>query len=599
MPENPQERQLAQAYDISDELARERVAYFPHEFLQNLQKTDEYLFQEFLALSSARAAEEDTETVSLLDKLDTALTDFEQKTEAAKSPEAKYWLAALKDTGFDDSLVQKLLDYADNAPTPLGVFYSNHELMPPGFIPSLETDRAIVAMIKGRFTKNGRFSSDKLYAAYQGALLDPRSEDSRVAKEAADFILMKIPVFKGVRKKAAVQKAAAEAARQRSETIREYVDVYADTPVGELLVDAKNVVKEIYDAGNVTSAASYGVRLKDLAKQMEDSTDDVEDEARVEEEIRKIYGEMLVDADALRKPEVLAEPLSSEAEETPGEQAVVQSQSESVPAATQPEVKEPEINSEAKFFASLKNDGWKKYADLTPEADGAGTLVFKGLDKGTPEYIHSRLHHFFGLNGAAVKEDPSKLDITVNGAPATWGVTKEYPDGTLVGANGRRLWVENGTKIEWEKKPNPAISKVTGPIEEKTALTEVEIEALNTRFLTLITIGDNLTKQERMATADYKAVSEKSRSFLETKGHQAEQVAAAKAVYDSKMASIASERDALAKAYKKMEPAVAQLDLTGNPKKGYERMFAFARQVAKTTSAVASAEPTAASMDKG
>ncbi|MFA4815587.1 MAG: hypothetical protein WC653_05900, partial [Candidatus Gracilibacteria bacterium] len=414
----------------------------------------------------------------------------------------------------------------------------------------------------------------------QGALLDPRSEDSRVAKEAADFILMKIPVFKGVREKAAVQKAAA----QRSRDVQSYVGTYADTTVGQLLVDAENVAHEIHDAGGVTSAINYNTRINDLAAQME-NPDDAEGRAGVEAEIRKIYGEMLVDADALRKPEVLAEPLPSEAEGTPGEQAVVQSQPESIPAAAQPEVKEPEINSETDFLASLAGDGWKKYADLTG-TNKSGSLVFKGLDEGTPEYIHSRLHHFFGPDGAAIKEaDPSKLDIEVDGKVAGWKGIAGYSDGTLVEAKtGKRLWVKNGTKIEW-KKAESGISKVVTP-EKTPALAETELAArakeiaeLHNSLLVLIKKEDTLVKRENDAIATYKAVREGSRGLLETKNHQKKQVAAAEQMYNQRIAAINEGRRALAEGYEKLRPALAKVDMTIIPEKGNENTLAFAKQI--------------------
>lgn len=117
------------------------------------------------------------------------------------------------------------------------------------------------------------------------------------------------------------------------------------------------------------------------------------------------------------------------------------------------------IASEAEFAATLSGEGWKKYVDLSGTTEG-GSITIKGLDKGTPEYKYSRIHHFFGPQGAAMKlTGLDNYNLTVSGKKAEWKSTSQYPSGTLVEAGtDNRLWVENGTRIEWKKKEAPLVA---------------------------------------------------------------------------------------------------------------------------------------------
>lgn len=117
--------------------------------------------------------------------------------------------------------------------------------------------------------------------------------------------------------------------------------------------------------------------------------------------------------------------------------------------------------SEAEFAARLK----AKPGDYAKETDegralkaggnGGEIVITLPTDETNGDYLNSRIHHFFGNDGSGALvtvSNPMRHVIHVNGVQVWWEPTPQYPNGTLVNQEHQRVWVENGTKINWLKQ---------------------------------------------------------------------------------------------------------------------------------------------------
>ncbi len=505
MAETPQ-KQLEKAYDVSDALAEVGKGVYPYEFLADLQHTDPVLFQEFTTLNE-KSAEDESYELGLLAELDNALADYEQAVEDAKPSEAKDWLRECETYGLDDRFIGKLLTYVATSKTPLGAVYSNTELIPLGYSPSLATDKLIVQMIQTNFSEGGIFSRAKLFKAYQEA--KPGTEAYRKAKEAADFIYVKSPAFKEVRAESARQKAAAEAARAKAESVSRYTEAYKDTPVEDILADVEVITHELHDMGEDALAVKYSSEAQELKKAYENPYEP-EQQSEMAAEIRKMYSNLLIDLDEVRAKNVSSAPAdapaqtvpvagvtAAEASATDTDSTTVDTGSGKVEAA--PSKVEPTISNEVEFLSSLRGDGWKRLATLQDSGDSGKVTVNIPSDKTSPDYLYSRIHHFVGKD-ESVKElkAPEKYMVTINGREAEWKATDDYKEGTWVDpTTDKRVLVEGGTTtIEWKKKEAPAVAKIE-PTADELARKEAE-EAKK--------LADAQAESERVALAKKEAI---------------------------------------------------------------------------------------------
>lgn len=518
---------LEKAYSLSDELAEMGKGDYPYEFLTDLQKSDPYLFQEFLTLDQSQ--DEDSE-VGVLAELDSALAAFEQKVEEAKPSEAKDWMRTCEANGYNDVFIRKLLSYVVSTSKPLGEVYSNKELIPGGYVPSLGTDQAIARMIQKYYSEGGQFSQAKLFEAYQKSLSNPRSNEHRVAKEAADFILQKGPAFKEVRAKAAEQKAAAETARREAAEKAEYLSANADLSMPQVLTDLEDMIKDMVDMGDTAKGFGYSQELKELRDLYENPIDDAQQEESAQK-LRELHARVSIDADKEQAERAAAERAR---EQAPTDAPVVAEGAAEAAGAERVAAAAPEARVDYREDAR-KNP--RKYVTEGPD----NTIIFDTKGNRAAEKA-IRIEDLY-----ASHPDLTNRVLTSSRYGDMQFVYKEDgaqgPSFYDKDGSGKRLAILNGDRLK-EVTPEPvAAAAAPEPAPEPVPeLSDADVEKAWQKLYDLTARDQDLSRRMLEATAAAeKAKREGRTAFVDN-------------------AAFAKEQAALAAAYQELQPTLAMIN---------------------------------------